>query len=126
MLLKNRVRDVRTNKIIGLERVVNGLGHWEHLRNKRQAWLLGAITSEDPLIREPFIGLCTLKGEELFENDKVKLYVNDSFGWRHGKIIWDEYLLSFFWVSASNILNGVPLRIILSGHNNLATLKFEL
>jgi hypothetical protein len=74
---KFRVRDADTKKVIGYERV-NKQGHWESMRENRQAWLLGAITSEDDLIREQFSGMSDRRGKEMYENDIIECHEYDS------------------------------------------------
>lgn len=130
LIIKNRVRDAKTNKIIGYERINQESGQWEHFRLKRHGYLLGCITSEDNLIREPFIGLLAQSGEEIYLNDNIKHYYDEYYGWRPGTIVWDESTLCFAWVSqVNNVLskNGENLiKKYLSGSINIAAEKFLL
>lgn len=124
MILKNRVKDAITNKLIGYERVNEKTGHWESFRTKRHTYLLGCITSEDNLIREPYVGLIDIQGNEVYLNDKAKCYYDDTYGWRAGKIIWDDSSNSFAWLGLIN--NEEPIMRYLSGASNLGVVKLEL
>ena len=65
------VRRFDTKEVVGLERI-NENGHWEHVRTKRDEWLLGAITDGQEyskFIRRQFTGLTDKVGMLIFEGD---------------------------------------------------------